>query len=200
MSLGLRTRLSRFRHRLRLHRIGRRLGTVIPNDVYIAPTAQFQLCPDGWPLGGTIRIGRGVRICHGAILAPFGGSIELEDDVCIGPYCVIYGHGGLRIGRGTLIAAHCVLIPASHRFDDADKLVREQGEISRGASIGKDVWLGAGVKVLDGVTIGDRSVIGAGAVVNRSIEANSIAVGVPARIIGRRGLREPAILEAIGAQ
>jgi acetyltransferase-like isoleucine patch superfamily enzyme len=186
--------LQRFRDRLRRNAIGRRLGIAVPGNVYIAPTVQFQLEPDGWACGGTIRIGRGVRLSDGVILAPFGGSIVLEENVYIGPYCVIYGHGGLKIGRDCMIAAHCVLIPGNHRFDDTDKPIRQQGESSKGITIGQDVWIGSGTQVLDGVTIGDGCVIGAGAVVNRSIEPYQVAAGVPARVIRTRGAdREAAI-------
>jgi acetyltransferase-like isoleucine patch superfamily enzyme len=52
--------------------------------------------------------------------------------------------------------------------------------------IGRDVWLGARVIVLAGVTIGDGCVIGAGSVVTRSLPPNSIAVGAPARVVGER--------------
>ena len=55
-----------------------------------------------------------------------------------------------------------------------------------GITIEDDIWLGAGVKVLDGVTIGKGAIIGAGAVVNEDIPANAIAGGIPARIIDDR--------------
>ena len=166
-----------------------RLGTRIPRDVRIAQTARFQLCPDGWRLGGTIRIGRRVRISDGAILAPYGGSIVLEDGAYVGPYCVLYGHGGIHIGRGTLLAPHCVLVAGNHRFDDLDRPIAQQGDDARGITIGADVWIGAGARVLDGVTLGDGCVIGAGAVVTDSIEPNSVAVGVPARVVRMRGAK-----------
>jgi acetyltransferase-like isoleucine patch superfamily enzyme len=190
---------TRFRSRLRRVVLGRRLGIRIAADVYIAPTAQIQLESDGWKLGGTIRIANGVRLSDGVILAPFGGSIVLEENVYVGPYSVLYGHGGLRIGRDCMIAAHCVLIPSNHRFDDPASPIRRQGASSQGIRIGRDVWLGAGVKILDGVSLGDGCVIGAGAVVNRNLDPNSIAVGVPARVIATRGgSREQAIALAAG--
>jgi acetyltransferase-like isoleucine patch superfamily enzyme len=62
-----------------------------------------------------------------------------------------------------------------------------QPTIERDVVIGRDVWLGARVMVLPGVTVGDGSVVGAGSVVTRSLPPGAIAVGSPARIVGRRG-------------
>ena len=58
---------------------------------------------------------------------------------------------------------------------------------SKPVTIEDDVWIGAGVRVMDGVRIGRGSVIGAGAVVTKSIPPNSVAVGMPARVVGQRG-------------
>ncbi|HVS35913.1 MAG TPA: acyltransferase [Gemmataceae bacterium] len=162
-------------------------GFVVPADVWIAPTAQLQASPDGFGYGGRLRLSTGARISDGAILAPYGGSIELGENVFIGPYCVIYGHGGLVIGRHTMIAAHTVIIPSNHRFDDPHRPIGQQGETSLGITIGQDVWIGCGVRILDGVEIGDGCVIGAGAVVTGSIPPGTVAVGVPARVIKSRG-------------
>ena len=66
--------------------------------------------------------------------------------------------------------------------------MREQPITSKGdIVVGEDVWFGLGVKVMDGVTIGDGAIIGAGAVVLDDVPALGIAVGVPARVIGKRG-------------
>lgn len=142
---------------------------------------------------GTITLGNNVRICQGAILATFGGEIRIGDNVYIGPYCVLYGHGGLTIGADTLVAAHSVIIPANHVFEDSERPIRQQGETRQGIQIGKDCWLGTGVKVLDGVNIGDGSVIAAGAVVTRPIPNYVVAAGVPARIVKNRGRVSPAV-------
>jgi len=173
--------------KVRRYRLNRVPGFEVPRDVWIARTAKFQLYPDGFSFGGRIRLSRGVRISDGAILAPYGGSVDLGEDVYIGPYCVLYGHGGLTIGPNTLIAAHTVIIPSNHCFDDPGLPIMRQGMVSLGIAIGQDVWIGCGARILDGVTIGDGCVVGAGAVVTRSLGPNSVAVGVPARIVRTRG-------------
>jgi acetyltransferase-like isoleucine patch superfamily enzyme len=119
-------------------------------------------------------------------LAPYGGSIELGDNIFIGPHCVIYGHGGLRIGSNTMIAAHTIIIPANHNFSDPDRLIQDQGETRRGITIEDDCWIGSGVRICDGVTLGRGTVVGAGSVVTKSLPAGIIAVGVPARQIKSR--------------
>ena len=103
------------------------------------------------------------------------------------PYCVVYGHGGLRIGSGVRIATQTVIIPANHTFDDPSVPIGKQPLNKRGIVIGNDVWLAAGVRVLDGVTIADGCVIAAGGVVSRSTEQGGVYAGVPARLLRLRG-------------
>lgn len=68
--------------------------------------------------------------------------------------------------------------------------IREQGVTREGIIIEDDCWLGSGVKVLDGVTIGKGCVIGANSVVTKDIPPYSVAVGAPARVIKKRGEKE----------
>ena len=164
----------------------------IAPTVRMAPTAQIQVCPDWYAVGGSVRLAPHVRLSDGVILAPYGGSIVLGENVFVGPYCVLYGHGGLTIGRDTMIAAHTVIIPSNHCFEDPALPIVRQGQSSLGIAIGDDVWIGCGARILDGVSIGDGCVIGAGAVVTRSLDPFSIAAGVPARVIGARGAARPA--------
>jgi acetyltransferase-like isoleucine patch superfamily enzyme len=127
--------------------------------------------------------------CHfstGAILHAYGGNISLGPNVYVGPYTVIYGHGGVEIGGHTLISMHCRILSSNHTVPSPDTTIRSQPDILLPTKIGRDVWLGAGVTVLGGVTIGDGCVVGAGAVVTKDLPPNVIAVGVPARVISER--------------
>jgi acetyltransferase-like isoleucine patch superfamily enzyme len=125
-------------------------------------------------------------ISDGVLIATYGGSVEIEVRAYIGPYCVLYGHGGLAIGRNTMIGAHTVIIPANHGFARIDVPMNEQPLTQKGIQIGEDVWIGAGCQVLDGVRIGNSAVIGAGSVVSRDIDAYAIAYGAPAAVVGNR--------------
>jgi acetyltransferase-like isoleucine patch superfamily enzyme len=112
--------------------------------------------------------------------------IHISQDTFIGPGTCIAGPGNIKIGANCLIAAQSGIFANNHNFIDLELPIREQGVTRQGIVIEDDCWLGAGVKVLDGVTIGKGSVIGAGSIVTKNIPPFSIAVGVPARVIKKR--------------
>ena len=101
----------------------------------------------------------------------------------IGPYSVLYGHGGLCIGRDVMIAAGTKIIPANHIARLSTRPFNELGERRIGIDIGDNVWLGANVVVLDGVSIASNTVIAAGAVVSKNCSEGWIYGGIPARKI-----------------
>lgn len=137
-------------------------------------------------ISARITLGDGCRIGpHAALHAPVG-FIEMGRNVYVGPQSILRGDGGLRIGDDVLISPQVVIMSANHVFSRTDVPIRLQGETRQGITIGDDVWIGAGAKVVDGVHIEKGAVIGAGAVVTREIPAYAIAVGVPARVIGYR--------------
>jgi len=137
--------------------------------------------------GGSIIIGKNCKIHDYSMILSYKGNIEIGDNCSVNPYTILYGHGGLKIGNGVRIAAHCVIIPSNHKFERLDVPIYQQGEISKGIIIEDDVWIGAHCSILDGVRIGKGCVIGAGSVVNKSLPDFSVAVGVPARVISKRG-------------
>ena len=136
--------------------------------------------------GPNISLGSGCYVDTGAVLSSFGGRIEVDKNVFIGPYSLLYGHGGLAIGADTLIAGHVMVIPANPIFDDLDTPIRMHGETRVGIAIGRDVWIGAGAKILDGVTVGDGAVVAAGTVVRTNVAERTVVAGVPARVIRER--------------
>lgn len=137
--------------------------------------------------GGNITIGDECEIKSGAKLLTHGGDIRLGNHCSVQHYSILYGHGGLTIGNYVRIAAHCVIVPSNHIFDDATRPIHEQGNSMKGVVIEDDVWLGAGVRVLDGAHISEGCVIAAGAVVTAGkTEPYSIYGGVPARLLRTR--------------
>jgi acetyltransferase-like isoleucine patch superfamily enzyme len=136
--------------------------------------------------GGKITIGDNTEIMDGCRLWTYGNSISIGKDCSINPYTVVYGHGGTTIGDNVLIAGHCMIVPSNHIFENPDKLIREQGLTEQGILIGNDVWIAHGCSILDNVTIGEGSIIAAGAVVNKSIDKYTINGGVPVRELKKR--------------
>lgn len=136
---------------------------------------------------GKMKLGNGVNIQRGVeLIVHQEGQLEIGDGTYIGSYTYISDSSKLQIGKNCLIAAHSSIIASNHVFADTSRTIKEQGYTTKGIIIEDDCWLGTGVRVLDGVTIGQGSVIGAGAVVTNDIPAYSIAVGVPAKVISKR--------------
>ncbi len=139
-----------------------------------------------------VLIGAKVTLDKGAIVAPSGDNccIEIDEHTYIGAYTCIGGPGNIKIGKYCLLAAHTGIVANDHIFSDPTEMIDKQGITCQGVVIEDNCWLGYGVKVLDGVTIGEGSVIGAGAVVTKDIPPYSVAVGVPAKVVRSRQLGE----------
>jgi acetyltransferase-like isoleucine patch superfamily enzyme len=141
--------------------------------------------------GNPIKIGANTSIDLGVSIRDYGhlgqsSGIVIGEHSGLGPYCCLAGPGAINIGSNCMIASHCCMYANNHGFDDLTRPMHSQPLTTVGITIEDDCWLGTGVKVLDGVTIGTGSVIGAGAVVSRDIPPYSVAVGVPARVIKSR--------------
>lgn len=156
-------------------------GVAVGHGTIIMPGAKVSR-----ELGGDIRIGARSTVHPGAMLLSYGGFIRLGVNCSVNPFSVLYGHGGLMVGDNVRIAAHCVVIPANHGTALDGGPIASQPLSKRGIRIGNDVWLGAGVRVLDGAVIGDGCVVAAGAVVRGELESCGIYGGVPARLLGWR--------------
>ncbi len=134
-----------------------------------------------------IVLGDEVLIGRGTVLGTRDGKIEIGDYCNIGANCRMGTTTRITFGKHVLLAANCYIGGAQHKFDRLDIPIMRQGYDSRGGVvIEDDVWLGTDVKILDGVTVGTGSVIGAASVVTKDIPPYSIAVGAPAKIKGTR--------------
>lgn len=131
-------------------------------------------------------IGANSKIKSYAYVAPRSGFITIGKGCSINRNCVLLGYGGITIGNNVRIAANTSIIAFNHNFADADTPIIEQGNSWKGVTIEDDVWIGTGVRILDGVTLGRGAVIGAGSVVTKSVPPFSVAVGSPARVIKTR--------------
>jgi len=113
------------------------------------------------------------------------GHISLGKHVRINRGSTIFSYDSIKIGDYSLIGEYVTIRDANHGTQTDEKIKLQDHQI-KSISIGNDVWIGRGACILPGVTIGDGSVIGANSVVTRSIESNSIAVGMPAKVIRKR--------------
>ena len=115
-------------------------------------------------------------------LAWFVGEPEIGEGTWIGPFCLIDGSGGLVIGRGCDLAAGAQV----YTHSSAERCVTGRAvPIERApVRIGDRTFIGAGAVILMGVTIGSHCIIGAGAVVTADVPDCSVAVGVPAAVTG----------------
>jgi len=136
-----------------------------------------------------IVLDRGVFLGRNTILSCKNGSIHLGVAANLGFNCEVFSASRVSIGANALFAAYCYVIGGDHDRSDAALPVSQQRRTSAGVRIGSGVWMGAGAKVMDGVTIGDDAIIGAGAVVRTDVAERTVAVGIPARVVGTRDLQ-----------
>lgn len=119
------------------------------------------------------------------IIAPFwcdyGYNIKIGKNFFSNHNLTILDCAKVEIGENVFIAPNCGIYTAGHPLD---YIRRNQGlEFAHPIKIGNNVWIGAGVSILPGVTIGDNCVIGAGSVVTKDIPSNVIAVGNPCKVL-----------------
>ena len=109
----------------------------------------------------------------------FGKNIHLGKNVFINSACQFQDQGGIFIGDNCLIGPGTMIATLNH-YPDPE---RRQGMTHAPVVIGKNVWTGAHVTILPGVTIGDNAIVAAGAVVAKDVPADTIVGGVPAKAI-----------------
>lgn len=127
------------------------------------------------------RIGQGVLI-EAPFHCAFGFNISLGAQVYMNAGCTILDTAPVRIGAQTMLGPSVQIYCADHH---RDPVLRSQGlERARPVTIGAQVWIGGGAILLPGVSIGDRAIVGAGAVVTRDVPPGARVAGNPARPVG----------------
>lgn len=114
-----------------------------------------------------------IRVDHGV-------SLRVGRNVFINHGCTISDIGGVDIGDDVLIAPNVSLLSSGHPVEPLERIRRVT---AAPIVVGRNVWIGAGATVLQGVTVGDDSVIAAGAVVAHDVPPATLVGGVPARVI-----------------
>jgi acetyltransferase-like isoleucine patch superfamily enzyme len=145
-------------------------GWVLGEGCFVSPLASVD--PDDFELGDRSYVAAGAYLT---------GGLRLGRDCSVNVYTVV--RGAVRIGDAVRIGAHTSILGFNHTMDDPDTEVFRQPLTSRGIRIGDDVWVGSHVVVLDGVTVGDRAVLAAGAVVTKDVPPGAVVGGNPARLL-----------------
>ena len=136
--------------------------------------------------GSSIELGDQVLVGRHCVLSVTEGTLRLGSFVSIGPFCTIVTKSSIEIGSNVSIANGTYLLGAGHAMDDPTAPAILQKRTSLGIVIEDDVWLGAGAMLLDGAVVRRNSIIGAGAVVRGEIPPNSVAAGIPAKVLYNR--------------
>lgn len=116
-------------------------------------------------------------------------NIIIGDDVHINHNCVLQAgkkNANIIIGDNTHLGPNVMVYAYNHAFQEIDKNICDQGYTECTVTIGRNVWIGSGSIILEGVTIGEGAVVAAGSVVTKDIPALSIYGGVPAKYIKMR--------------
>lgn len=138
--------------------------------------------------GGPVTLGDRVYLNEGVrIVTAHGGSVLFGDDTHVQPGCYLMAvQRSIRIGAKVQIGPNCAFYPYEHGTKRGQP-IHEQALHSKGdIEIDDDAWLGFGVVVLSGVSIGAGTVVGAGAVVTHSLPPGVVAAGSPARVVRER--------------
>jgi acetyltransferase-like isoleucine patch superfamily enzyme len=117
------------------------------------------------------------------LIPPFytagGDEIRVGRNVFVNQNCTFYDLGGLDISDDVMIGPNVSLITAGHPLEPSQR----RTTVGKPISVGRNVWIATGAIVIGGVTIGENSVVAAGAVVTKNVPANMLVGGNPARVI-----------------
>ena len=135
------------------------------------------LCSDGLVFGDNVTISRGVMIRPSSYYGgDLGSGMTMGDHSSIGPYGYIGCSGKITIGSNVMFGPKCSLFAENHVFSDTESTIKSQGVKQKGIIIEDDCWIGSNVVILDGVTVGKGSVIGAGTLITKDVPPGSIVM------------------------
>ncbi len=138
-------------------------------------------------ISGNVSIGNDTNISEFAYINTMPtGKIEIGEDCHINIYNIIGSSKKVEIKDHALFAAGVKITDASHSIKDIDVLIKKADIESKSMVIEENCWLGFDVNVIMGGAIGKNSVIGSKSLVNSQISSDSIAVGIPAKVIKKR--------------
>lgn len=144
------------------------------------------LSRNGMKIGNNVSILRNTIIECTGVIRDLGEGLEIGNNVGIAQNCFIQVRGKVSIGNDVILGPNVMIFSENHNFDDITIPIVQQGETRLPVTIENNVWLGARSVILGGVTVGEGSIVAAGAVVNKDVPPFSIVAGVPAKLIKSR--------------
>jgi acetyltransferase-like isoleucine patch superfamily enzyme len=144
------------------------------------------LSKNGMIFGDDVSIAKDSILFATGVIAYKGAGISIGDRTGISARAYFAGQGGISIGKDVIMGPNVQIFSENHNFSDLELTIKEQGVTKIPVIIGDNCWIGAGATILAGVTIGNGCVIAASSVVSKSVPANSIVAGVPAKVIKSR--------------
>lgn len=135
------------------------------------------LCSEGLIFGDYVTISRGVMIRPSSYYGgSYGLGLVMGEHSSFGPYCYVGCSGKITIGKNVMFGPKCSLSAENHIFSDTETSIKSQGVNQKGITVEDDCWIGCNVTILDGVTIGKGSVIGAGTLVVKDVPPGSVVI------------------------
>lgn len=156
-------------------------GIRVGSQSYVGKKSEILRFPKNVIIGNRTIVKNHVQICA----TNHNAKINIGDDCTIGDHTYIYASCEIIIGNNVLIAPFCYLVDANHGTLKS-KTIRSQELEKRPIHIGDDVWLGAQVKVLAGVSVKTGSIVAAGSTVTSDTQPYAIYAGSPAKLVGYR--------------
>lgn len=141
------------------------------------------LCKSGIIIGNNVTIKTNSIIDCSGVYSELGEGLVIGNNVGISENVFIQIRGNVIIEEDVIMGPGVKIFSENHKFEDSNIPIRKQGTSRKGVLIEKGCWIGAAAIILDGVTIGQSSVVSAGAVVTKNVPANSLVGGIPAKVI-----------------
>ena len=147
------------------------------------------LSKSGITLGNNVTIAKYTTIQCTGVIRSLGEGLIVGDNSAIGAYSFIGAQGGIKIGANVIMGPRVSFHAENHNYADPLIPIRLQGESRQGIFVEDDCWIGANSIILDGVCIGQGTVVAAGSVVTKNMPPFTIIGGVPARVLKQRQAR-----------
>lgn len=175
--------------------LGKKVKLRVKNKISLGNSVRIEsgtiinaLSEDGVIVGNQSKFGKNNTVQVTGSLSHLGKGLIVGNNTSFAENTYFGAAGGIKIGNDVIVGQNVRFHAENHKYDNPQKLIREQGVSHKGIFIGNNVWIGSGAVFLDGSYVGDNSVVAANAVVTGSFNCNSIIGGVPAKIIKSNGV------------